>query len=422
MLKEKECDTYYSEGIEKMRLIEKAQRRPRKSRGGYVVGGIFLLFFVVGGIIIITGKTRNETATERGRIAEKVSEEIVEETDQAETVEEEKTEIVFESLLEPSSGKEEEQDFDHARNRRIDIQGMTIEVPAVWTVYQDTNYFIETGAETTMFQWRVCDEKRHAEIRTEEEMLEKAEDFAQHWNKNMEETQIEEVKMVEYNGRKYSLVRFRTAIIAEGERTDFECELGLFFHPQIRYAVGMIMMQSTESAYDHFEDFHKVMASVIETEQALPQDTADIVEIGDLQYYLPKYYDIRNDDSTDNYQKYSSSYEGYDVTLILSHEEGIGDFKEKTDEEIAEQFFRGEQYMILKTEDAMANDLLCRNLYLLIQSEDGDPTHCYISYEYDEKLHRNNYEVLFSQVIEVDGVDFFNDFIDMVEGVEHIQP
>ena len=167
-----------------------------------------------------------------------------------------------ESLERPEdrTGLEKANEFNEETNQAFDFFGYTFQIPEGWEQSDDSSmfterYYAETGTGTTMFQV-LCDSgfEDYKELyENKEEIIESfGKSFDNFSSKNILEYEVAgtDAVLFDYNCSTSGINFFGNMIVLVDDRSS--------------NTILISMLNSTQAEYSHFDDFYKVVDSVIE--------------------------------------------------------------------------------------------------------------------------------------------------------------
>ncbi|MBR3305618.1 MAG: hypothetical protein IKI75_00020 [Lachnospiraceae bacterium] len=327
-------DRYYLDGIEKMKSIDTAVKK-----GGRLKRGLpffVLLMAIAVAVLLIRPVITDGRQEKRGSYREEDREtEAGRAADDEDRPEEEGAEEKDDETADDIPSKESASDFDHETNHVIDVDGVSFECPAAWDQTEQWLY-AEKGLETTMVSYMVCDGPEYMNITSEDMMVREAEGLIKAgWISDaLKEVEYYAPETMELPERRIVTMRYNAVLTYGEDDIPISCEASAFFNEKTGKVVSLQFLQSEYSRYDHFDDYHKMLESVIDSELVLPHDPEGIVNIGDLSFELPDQFDVLQNGSNGVYRHYYPSAEGSYASLIFAVTENARELSGKSDEEI----------------------------------------------------------------------------------------
>ena len=171
-----------------------------------------------------------------------------------------------ESLERPEdrTGLEKANDFDDATNIKEDFHGYTFQIPSSWEESENSSiflkqYYAETGLGTSMFQID-CESifDNFEELDKNKEMA--IESYGSSFN------DFEAIDTFEYEvcGNKGILYDFNGSISYSDIDVDFIGNMIVFVDDRSNNTFLISMLNSTQAEYSHFDDFYKIVDSIVE--------------------------------------------------------------------------------------------------------------------------------------------------------------
>lgn len=167
-----------------------------------------------------------------------------------------------ESLEQPEdrTGLEKANEFNEETNQTFDFFGYTFQIPEGWEKSDNSSmfterYYVETGTGTTMFQV-LCD----SGIEDYEELYENREEIIESFGESFESFSSKNILEYEVAGTDAVLFDYNGSTSG----IDFIGNMLVLVDDRSNNTILISMMNSTEAEYSHFDDFYKVVDSVIE--------------------------------------------------------------------------------------------------------------------------------------------------------------
>lgn len=167
-----------------------------------------------------------------------------------------------ESLERPEdrTGLEKANEFNEETNQTFDFFGYTFQIPEGWEKSDDSSmfterYYVETETGTTMFQV-LCD----SGIEDYEELYENREEIIEGFGESFENFSSKNILEYEVAGTDAVLFDYNGSTSG----IDFVGNMLVLVDDRSNNTILVSMMNSTEAEYSHFDDFYKVVDSVVE--------------------------------------------------------------------------------------------------------------------------------------------------------------
>lgn len=171
-----------------------------------------------------------------------------------------------ESLERPEdrTGLEKADDFDEATNTKEDFHGYTFQIPSSWEESENSSiflkqYYAETGLGTSMFQIN-----RESIFDNFEELDKNKEMAIESYGSSFNDFEAIETSEYEVCGNKGILYDFNGSISDSGIDVDFVGNMIVFVDNRSSNTFLISMLNSTQAEYSHFDDFYKIVDSVVE--------------------------------------------------------------------------------------------------------------------------------------------------------------
>ena len=182
-----------------------------------------------------------------------------------------------ESLDQPEdrTGLEKANDFDEATNIKEDFRGYTFSIPNSWEEGENSSiflkqYYAETGLGTSMLQID-CESvfDNFEELDENKKML--IDSYGSAFN------DFETIKISEYEicGNKGILYDFNGSVSNGGVDVNFIGNMITFVDDRSNNTILISMLNSTEADYSYFDDFYKIIDSVVERNESVDTENND---------------------------------------------------------------------------------------------------------------------------------------------------
>lgn len=171
-----------------------------------------------------------------------------------------------ESLERPEDRTELEKanDFDEETNIKEDFRGYTFQIPSSWGESENSSiflkqYYAETGPGTSMFQID-CESL----FDNFEELDQNKETAIELYGSSFSDFEAVETSEYEVCGNKGILYDFNGSISDSGIDVDFVGNMIVFVDDRSSNTFLISMLNSTQAEYSHFDDFYKIVDSIVE--------------------------------------------------------------------------------------------------------------------------------------------------------------
>ncbi|MBR2802316.1 MAG: hypothetical protein IKE21_06965 [Erysipelotrichaceae bacterium] len=159
----------------------------------------------------------------------------------------------------PVSTKEAAADFDPKTNQTVTVGDFSLQVPANWQ-QKENDYYAETGEGISFLQVELQELEKPF---TEEEFLDIKDSVAEDFSKKLDGGEVVLSETITVNGITMN------ELIVQGKVSDIlvRIHICMFVNPSDGNVVTVSFLQSDKSAYDHEEDYRKVIQSLQKNEE-----------------------------------------------------------------------------------------------------------------------------------------------------------